>query len=540
MTTVSYGRNITTNPPGQGVSIDGLTIQNGEVGPTGVEAGKILGIDVSGTPTSGQSLVYNGTTWSGASPLTSITATPDNTLFPTMVQGVGSQPELISTNFSYQQVGTSGCLFLGGAIRIATTGIATGAAGSIAIGSGSSAVAGAICIGSSATSAGTNNVVLGNGSTCLNQIAITIGNGSSSGSVTNVDGICIGHNSSASSESYTIGNSSSSAVGCVLIGSAASATTYGTVGVGHRVAAGAASVAVGFDCTSGGSGVTVGRQAASGTSGVTVGRDGASGNSSVAVGIRAATGNTAVSVGADSSAETSSAAFGYQAIAQTGAIALGNNAFASSTSTVGIGTSVNASGAESTVVGSNTTVGSASCVVIGANSGAAASLVHIMGNFCNSNVSQSVLLGNGVTLSSASRSFGLNVNAASIVDEVTPFLQCRINNIDREIPLAARREFLSEALVSTPRSLDNTIQRNYHITAAVASQVIRLPDVTTVLNGFSVRISNRSGLAIDIETSTGNLIVAMPVATYIDFIVINAAGTNLATDWARESQGDSN
>lgn len=64
---VGYGRNITTTPVGSGITVDGLLIQNGAVGPGGVNAGLIQSVTVDATaPLTGQGLVYNGTNYAPA------------------------------------------------------------------------------------------------------------------------------------------------------------------------------------------------------------------------------------------------------------------------------------------------------------------------------------------------------------------------------------------------------------------------------------------------------------------------------------------
>jgi len=61
---VTYGRNVTTTPAGSGITIDGLLIQNGTVGPAGVDTSGILGVPVTYTAlTTNDLLNYNGSAW---------------------------------------------------------------------------------------------------------------------------------------------------------------------------------------------------------------------------------------------------------------------------------------------------------------------------------------------------------------------------------------------------------------------------------------------------------------------------------------------
>lgn len=73
---VIYGRNIDTTPNGQGIYVDGLLIQNGFTGPTGVKAGYIYNTPVSSTsPATGNLIMFNGTDYTPSSSLPQLTIT---------------------------------------------------------------------------------------------------------------------------------------------------------------------------------------------------------------------------------------------------------------------------------------------------------------------------------------------------------------------------------------------------------------------------------------------------------------------------------
>ena len=76
MATVSYGRNIVTSPAGSGITVDGLLIQAGSVGPAGVKTGSIYNTPVDSiAPTLGDLMYFNGSIWTYTTSLPSLNIT---------------------------------------------------------------------------------------------------------------------------------------------------------------------------------------------------------------------------------------------------------------------------------------------------------------------------------------------------------------------------------------------------------------------------------------------------------------------------------
>lgn len=100
-TKVLYARNITTVPTGQGVSVDGLLIQNGSVGPVGVKADTLQSTPISATsPLTNQSLIFDGTNWvaSNVSLTTGVTGIMPISNGGTGLSSLGSSNQILGVN----------------------------------------------------------------------------------------------------------------------------------------------------------------------------------------------------------------------------------------------------------------------------------------------------------------------------------------------------------------------------------------------------------------------------------------------------------
>ena len=577
MTTVSYGRNITTNPPGDGVSVDGLTIQSGGVGPSGVRAQFIQNTEVGATaPTTGQVLQYGGSTWAPEDPLVVLNdVTADSLYYPLLTDTTGSTArpvQLSSANLIFSIVGATNTLIIEDTLQICSDPLQLPSAPStaICIGNGSFASASCVSVGNTADSRGSECVAIGtnartnsrsrNTSVGVNAVCGFLDNSTAIGHSASVgsNATAVGYSSTAGTSSAALGVGASAPGGsCTAVGASAACVFLDfATAVGASAVAGSGATSLGYASSASGGGTALGRGAVCGgnanvavgvgatcnflDNAVAVGSASVAGsgctsvgrgattfsNSSVAVGIGAlasggpsvavgpsasATGDNNLSFGSGAASSSVSMAFGNSSVAANNAIAFGRSASATGTNSIALGYSNNCSGFGSILVGAGS----------------------------SSTIADSIGIGRNITISSTSRALGLNLNSASIISGLVPHIQCIVNGTDREIPIAARQEYLAEALAATPKTLDNTIARRYNITSAVASQTVLLPDVTTLLDGFIIRISNRSAQSVIVATSTGAATVdTLLPNTYSEFICLDAAGTNVATDWSQEDTGN--
>ena len=481
----TYNQNVTPNPPGIGITVDGMLVRNATAGPT--EANLLFANTItSGTPlvltkADAQTYFLTGTTAQVISLLASnfvdgseITINNQSSMPATVYYGTLFAPPSTIVPATYRCVFT--CVNSAGGVTgwtakviapsvidsAATPTYPTDNAKGVWFGANTKANAfddSAITIGNNANTDFTNSIAIGDGASAAGGVATQIALGrstnvSGSSPTNNFGGIAVGSGSSAIA---------SDSGGSITIGQLSSTTQPSSITIGQNVTTPPGPRAI--------------RLGEAGT---------ASGADSISVG----TSSTATGTGSVvTSGDTSSSVAGNFAIVASGGG--GSATGLRSISLSSYGGSV--TGDYSVGIGRNHSIGAQNAIGIG----------HVASTMTPNTIS----LGTNNPLATASNALVLSPNAASITANG---LGLTVNGVPRQLELYPTM-YGSTQTSSSPIALTVNSPQTHFFTGTSDQDVI-LPDTTTLSNGFYFTFNNLSSGLIRIRTAAAS---AISVTTFV-------------------------